>query len=70
MLKEAKHRAKVDYEKEFRNIKKELASKELELNHRIEDELKHIKKDRNEIENIKVEVSSLKEGLQIQKKIL
>lgn len=68
MLKEAKHKAKIDYERQFKNTKRELESKERDLNHKIEDELKDIKKKKNEIDNIKSEVSSLKDGLEVQKR--
>ena len=68
LLVDAKHKAKRDYDREFKSTRKELESKERELNHLIEDELVKIKKDKHIIENSKVEVVALKKGLESQQK--
>ena len=68
LLVDAKHKAKRDYDKEFKNTRKELEKKERELNHLIENELTKIKKDKHIIENSKIEVVALKKGLESQKK--
>jgi len=68
LLKEAKHKAKSDYEKEFKNSRKELESKERELNYIIDTKLKQINSDKEFIENKKQEITALRNGLELQKK--
>ncbi|MEA3384694.1 MAG: ribonuclease Y [Campylobacterota bacterium] len=68
LLKDARIKAKRDYDREFSNTKKELEEKERELNNLIENELEKIKKDKTLIENSRIEVVSLKTGLETQKK--
>ena len=68
LLKEARGKAKRDYDKEFHSTRKELESKERELNNLIDTQLSKINKDKDLIENSKVEAVALKSGLEIQKK--
>lgn len=68
VLKEARHKAKEDYENEFNSIKKDLQKKELQLNEKIDQEMLSLKKQKNEVQNLKSELHSLKEGLNNQKK--
>jgi len=68
LLKEAKHKAKKDFEREFYKKKKEIESKEIELDTLVETELLKIKKDKDIVENKKVEVQALQKGLETLKK--
>jgi len=68
ILKEAKHKAKLDFEKEFKSNRKELENKQRELESLIDDELISIKKDKQIIQNKKTEVQALQKGLESQKK--
>jgi len=69
ILKDAKNKARRDYDREFKKLKKELESKQRELETFIDEELMKNKKDKNIIENSKIEVQSLQNGLEAQKKI-
>jgi len=66
LLKDSRAKAKRDYEKEFKNTRRDLERKERELNDLIETKLSKIEKDSQEIENAKTEVVSLKNGLESQ----
>jgi len=68
ILKEAKNKAKEDYEREFKKLKKDLETKQSELDSFIDEQLLKNKKDQNIIENSKVEVQALQKGLEAQKK--
>jgi len=68
ILKDAKNKARRDYDKEFRKLRKELENKQRELENFIDDELVQNKKDKKVIENSKAEVQSLQNGLESQKK--
>ncbi len=68
LLKDARVKAKKDYDREFHFIRKELENKEKDLNNLINKEHAQIKQDKSLIENSKVEAVSLKNGLEIQKK--
>jgi len=68
LLKEAKHKAKHDFEKEFKRNRRELDNKERELESLIDSELNKINKDKHEIANKKTEVQALQNGLESQKK--
>ncbi|MEA3314853.1 MAG: Rnase Y domain-containing protein, partial [Campylobacterota bacterium] len=68
LLKDARHKAKRDYDREFKSIKRELENKEKDLNNLIDTKVSKIKKDEDVIENNKIEVLSLKKGLELQKK--
>lgn len=67
LLKEAKHKAKFDFDKEFKYKRRELDNKERELESLIDDELHKINKEKQAIQNQKVEVQALQNGLEIQK---
>jgi len=69
LLKEAKQKAKRDYDREFHTSRKELESKKRELENLIEDELQKIEKDKRVIINAKSETQALKNGLETQKKV-
>ena len=69
ILKDAKNKARRDYDKEFRKLRKELENKQRELESFIDDELIKHKKDKKIIENSKTEVQSLQKGLESQKKV-
>ena len=69
ILKDAKNKARREYDKEFRKLRKELENKQRELENFIDDELVKNKKDKIIIENSKVEVQSLQAGLESQKKL-
>ena len=68
LLKEAKHKARDDFYKEYKNLKKELENKEQELEGLVDKELLKVKKDRQVTENKKIEVQALQSGLESQKK--
>ncbi|MEA3498772.1 MAG: ribonuclease Y [Campylobacterota bacterium] len=68
LLKDSRSKARRDYDREFKNTRKELEFKERELNELVDKNLSKIKKDKEIIENSKIEVVSLKNGLQSQKK--
>jgi len=68
LLKDARYKAKKDYDREFKSIKRELENKERELNNLIDTKVSKIEKDKDIIENNKIEVLSLKKGLESQKK--
>lgn len=68
LLKEVKHKAKQDFDKEFIKKKKELDSKELELENLIEKELLKISKDKDITQNKKREVQALQTGIENLKK--
>ena len=67
LLKDSRIKAKRDYDKEFKSTRRELEHKEKELNNLVETKLSKIEKDNEIIENSKVEVVSLKNGLKAQK---
>ncbi len=69
ILNDAKHKARRDYEKEFKKLKKDLESKQNELELFIDQQLNQNKKDTQIISNAKTEVQSLKVGLESQKKM-
>ena len=68
ILKDAKNKARRDYDKEFKKLRKELENKQRELADFIDEELLKNKKDKQIIVNTKAEVESLQKGLQSQKK--
>lgn len=75
ILKDAQLKAKEDYEREFKEAKKEydelfyqIDKKEKELNEHLTSELRLIKHDKEDIRKNKAEIESLKEGLKNQKK--
>ncbi len=74
-LKDAQLKAKNDCDREFRNARKEyeamldkIEKKEKELNEHLENELNVIKKEKEEVREKNKQVTSLKEGLEKQKK--
>ncbi|MGB5868549.1 MAG: ribonuclease Y [Arcobacteraceae bacterium] len=69
ILNDAKNKARRDYEKEFKNLKKELEQKQKELEIFIDEQLLKNKKDQSIIENAKSEVQALQSGLETQKKL-
>ncbi|PIF03719.1 MAG: ribonuclease Y [Arcobacter sp.] len=69
ILKDAKHKARRDYEKEFKKLKRELEYKQQELEEFIDEELLKHKKDKKTIENTKSEIQALQKGLESQKKV-
>jgi ribonuclease Y len=66
ILRDAKNRAKRDYDRDYKNSKWELEKKERELNDLINSKLAKIEKDNAFIENAKTEIISLKNGLKSQ----
>ena len=68
LLKDAKDKARREYEKEFKNLKRELGQKQRELENFIDEELDKNQKNQKIIENSKIEVQSLQKGLEVQKK--
>ena len=69
ILKDAKNQARKDYEREFKHLQKDLENKRRELDNFIEEQLVKNKKDQIIIENAKVEVQALQNGLEMQKKL-
>lgn len=69
ILNDAKYKARKDYEKEFKKLKKDLELKQNELELFIDQQLNQNKKDTQIISNAKTEVQSLKVGLASQKKM-
>jgi len=69
LLRDAKNKARRDYEKEFKYLKKELEQKQQELEIFIDEELIKHQKNTKIIENAKSEVYSLKIGLENQKRL-
>ena len=74
LLKDAKFKAKKDYEKEFRSAKKEydfmlskIEKKEIELNTHLETELNKIEKEKKDINYKNETLENLQKGLSIQK---
>jgi len=68
ILRDAKNKARRDYDREFKKLRKELENKQADLEVFIDDELIKHKKDKKIMENSKVEVSALQNGLELQKK--
>ena len=68
LLKEAKHKARDDFYKEYKSLKRELENKEHELEGLVDKELIKVKKDRQVIENKRIEVQALQSGLEAQQK--
>ncbi|MEA3289724.1 MAG: ribonuclease Y [Campylobacterota bacterium] len=68
LLQEAKLKAKKDYDKEFKNTKRELERKERELNSVLDEHIITMKKEKHEIDNTKSEAVALKKGLESQKR--
>jgi len=68
LLKDAKNKARRDYEKEFKKLKKDLEAKQQELELFIDEQLIKNKKDTQIISNSKSEVQALQLGLEAQKK--
>jgi ribonuclease Y len=68
MLKDAKNKARRDYDREFKKLRKDLEFKQRELENFIDDELIKNKKDKKIIENTKIELQALKNGVESQKK--
>ena len=66
LLKDAKNKARRDYDREFNKLRKELESKQRELENFIDDELLKNKKEKKIIENTKSEVQSLQKGLEVK----
>jgi len=69
LLRDAKHKAKRDYDREFHTSRKALESKKRELENLIDEELQKIEKDKRVIINSKSETQALKNGLESQKKV-
>jgi ribonuclease Y len=69
LLKEARNKAKQDFDREFYKKKKELDNKELELDSLVEAELLKVKKDRDIAYNKRAEVQALQTGLENLKKV-
>ena len=69
LLKEAKQKARLDYDKEFYSLKRALDKKQRELDKFVDDELYKINQDKIAIKNAKTEVTALQKGLEAQKKI-
>lgn len=69
LLNDAKNKARRDYEKEFKKLKKALESKQQELELFIDEQLIKNKKDTQIISNSKSEVQALQLGLETQKKM-
>ena len=69
ILNDAKNKARRDYDKEFKKLRKELEYKQKELENFIDDELLKHKKDKKIIDNSKSEVQALQAGLESQKKL-
>jgi ribonuclease Y len=69
LLKEAKQKARLDYDKEFYNLKRSLEKKQREIDKFVDDELYKINQDKVAIKNAKTEVTALQKGLEAQKKI-
>jgi len=69
ILNDAKNKARRDYDKEFKKLRKELEYKQKELENFIDDELLKHKKNKKIIDNSKSEVQALQIGLESQKKI-
>ncbi len=68
LLKEARQKAKHDFDREFKKNKKDLENKQIELEDLIETELFKIKKDKEITNNKKTEVQALQTGLETLKK--
>ncbi|MEA2018556.1 MAG: ribonuclease Y [Campylobacterota bacterium] len=68
LLKDAKHKARQDFDREFHTKRKNLEKKQRELDSFVDDELLKIKKDKLIIENKKAEVQALQSGLESQNK--
>jgi ribonuclease Y len=69
LLKDAKHKARVDFDREFKSKRKELEHKQRELDNFVDDELLKIKKDKLITANKKAEIQALKSGLESQDKV-
>jgi len=69
LLKEAKHRAKSDFDKEHRRLQKTLDKRQIELETLIEEELHKISKTKQIVENSKIEIEALQKGLESKKKL-
>jgi len=69
ILNDAKNKARRDFDKEFKNLKKSLDSKQQELEIFIDEQLLLNKRNKTIIENSKIEVQSLQNGLENQKKV-
>ena len=77
LLKDAQIMAKKEYEQEFRHAKKEydemfskIQKKEKELNEHLESELRDIKKEKEEIVEKNRKITTIKDGISNQQKIL
>jgi ribonuclease Y len=69
ILSDAKNKARRNYDEEFRYLKKEFETKQQELDIFIDEQLLKIQTDTKIIENAKVEVTALQNGLVSQKKV-
>ncbi|MFV7790484.1 MULTISPECIES: ribonuclease Y [Arcobacteraceae] len=74
-LKDAQLRAKMECDREFKSARKEyetmlfkIEKKEKELNEHLENELKHIKKEKEQIEENNRRITILKDGIEEQKR--
>ncbi|MCK5293792.1 MAG: ribonuclease Y [Arcobacteraceae bacterium] len=68
LLNDARINAKKEFDKEFRVARTQIEKKEREVNHHIQEELDHIKKDKVVISNEKNKIESLSKGLEFQEK--
>jgi len=69
LLKEARHKARVDFDKEYRKLQKNLDRRQIELEKLIEDELHKINRNKQKVENSKIEIEALQQGLESKKKL-
>jgi ribonuclease Y len=68
ILRDSKNKARRDFEREFKNLKKELEKKQNDLDNFTDEQLLKNKKDQKIIENKTAEVQALQNGLEAQKK--
>ena len=69
LLKEAKHKAQSNFDKEYKRLQKTLDKKQIELETLIEEELHKINKTKQMVENGKVEIEALQKGLESKKNL-
>ncbi len=68
LLKDAKQKARYDFDKEFKKNRRELETKQRELDTLVDDELLKMKKDKDIISNKKIEINALQTGFEAQNK--
>jgi ribonuclease Y len=68
LLKDAKLRAKKEFDNEFKESKKLIEKKEKEINYHLEIELENIKKDKATVLESKTKIEALRKGLEYQEK--